>query len=99
MANFQITYKALEDLASIWEYTLQEWSAEQAEHYYNMLLNTCQHISENPKLGKSYEEITAGLQGLRTKKHIIFYRLIPGQGLEILRILHAQMDLKERLKS
>lgn len=98
MVSFQLTKKAVSDLASIWKYTLDEWSEQQAEKYYNLLLDTCESISANPKLGKSYEGITKELLGLRMNKHIIFYRALPGRPIEITRILHAQMDLKKRLK-
>lgn len=57
MANFQITNKALEDLASIWDYTLQEWSAEQAEHYYNILLNNASKFQKTQSLVKAMKKL------------------------------------------
>lgn len=30
-------------------------------------------------------------------KHIIFYRIIQFRGIEVLRILHGRMDLKNRM--
>ena len=64
MARIQLTKKAVTDLASIWNYTVDEWSEQQAEKYYNLILDTCESISENPKIGKSYEGITKDLLGL-----------------------------------
>lgn len=97
MGRFHITKKAVDDLVSIWNYTIKEWSEEQAEKYYNLLLDTCENISENPKIGKSYEGITTDLLGFRVNMHIIFYRIPTDGAIEITRILHAQMDLKRRL--
>jgi len=57
----------------------------------------CAQIGENPELGKEYEEINRNLLGLRTGKHIIFYQVISKEEIEVIRILHAQMDLKNRL--
>ncbi|MEY8687667.1 type II toxin-antitoxin system RelE/ParE family toxin [Bacteroides sp. AN502(2024)] len=37
MAKYRLTHKAVEDLADIWNHTLDEWSERQAEDYYNML--------------------------------------------------------------
>jgi toxin ParE1/3/4 len=34
MANYKLTNKAVEDLTSIWEYTVKEWSEKQADKYY-----------------------------------------------------------------
>ena len=52
MASFQLTKKAVSDLASIWNYTVDEWLEQQAEKYYNLILDTCESILENPKIGK-----------------------------------------------
>jgi hypothetical protein len=43
--------------------------------YYNMLIESCQKIVENPWLyGFKFDEITEGLRGYRANKHIIFIR-------------------------
>ena len=34
MASFHLTNKAVEDLAEIWNYTIDKWSENQADHYY-----------------------------------------------------------------
>ena len=74
MAKYELTNKAVKDLADIWEYTIEKWSEQQADRYYNLLLDSCQDITNNPELGKSYDGITNDLFGLKTSRHIIFYR-------------------------
>ena len=96
MAKYYLTNSAVEDLTDIWNYTYEEWSVQQADKYYQLLLDTCQDIAENPELGKSYEGIAHNLHGLRTNRHIIFYRQIDSVVVEITRILHGRMDLKMR---
>jgi toxin ParE1/3/4 len=96
MARYELTNKAVEDLAGIWEYTIEKWSEEQADRYYKLLLDSCQDIANNPELGKKYEGITEDLYGLKTNRHIIFYRKRLNKPLEITRILHGRMDLKNR---
>jgi toxin ParE1/3/4 len=54
-------------------------------------------IGENTELGKLYEEIKDNLMGHRTGKHIIFYQIVNEQEVEIIRILHERMDLKNRM--
>lgn len=73
MAKYELTHKAVEDLTRIWEYTTEKWSEQQAECYYNLLLDSCQDIANNPELGKNYDGITKDLFGLKTSRHIIFY--------------------------
>ena len=97
MANYYLTNKAVEDLTNIWNYTFEKWSEKQADKYYTMLIDNCQEIADNPELGKNYDRIISTLFGMRTIRHIIFYRKISIDKVEITRILHESMDLKKRI--
>jgi toxin ParE1/3/4 len=97
MAEFKLTNKAVDDLSKIWEYTLEVWSENQADKYYELLISNCQEIADNPHLGKSYDGITQSLLGMKTNRHIIFYRTLNENYIEIIRILHERMDLKKRI--
>lgn len=98
MANYNLTNEAVEDLTKIWEYTFDKWSERQADKYYEMLLENCQYIGENPGLGKNYDGIRDDLYGLKANRHIIFYRKFSDRPVEITRILHERMDLKSRIE-
>jgi len=98
MAKYKLTNKAVDDLTNIWNYTLEKWSEKQADKYYNMLVDNFNEIEQNPRLGKNYSEIIDNILGLRVGRHIIFYRRILDNEIEITRILHEQMDLKNRIK-
>lgn len=95
MAEYKLTYKAVEDLAEIWEYTFDKWSEKRADRYYNMLPDNCHDIANNPELGKNYQGIASELFGLKVNRHIIFYRKLDNKPIEITRILHERMDLKK----
>lgn len=100
MGNYLITKKALEDLASIWNYTFDRWSEQQADQYYNLLIASCDIIAQKPELlGKKYYEILEGLLGFKVKKHILFYRIMSSGKVEIIRILHERMDIQSRLSN
>jgi len=96
MAKFQLTNKAVEDLAGIWEYTYDTWSERQANKYYALLLQACQEISNEPKMGKEYDEVVIGIMGYLAYRHIIMYKKISSKEILIVRILHCQMDLKSK---
>lgn len=96
MAKYYLTNKAVDDLATIWDYTYDEWSESQADKYYLLLLNSCQEIAENPSLGKKYDNVTEKLLGFKSNQHIIFYKIISNKEVEIIRILHVRMDLKSK---
>ena len=97
MAEFKLTNKAVEDLSKIWDYTFEAWSERQADKYYESLISNCQEIADNPNLGKNYDGITQNLLGIKTNRHIIFYRTLSENYVEITRILHERMDLKKRI--
>ncbi len=98
MAKYELTNKAVEDLTGIWEYTIEKWSEQQADKYFNLLLDSCQEIANTPEIGKNYDGITKDLYGLKTNRHIVFYRKQINQPVEITRILHERMDLKNKLR-
>lgn len=98
MAKYYFSNKAVEDLTKIYEYTFEFWSENQADKYYLELIESCELLAENPNIGKNYTEIDSEISGFLANKHIIFYRVIDVQKIEVIRILGAQMDLKNRIK-
>ena len=98
MAKYFLTNKAVEDLSKIYEYTFEFWSENQADKYYEELINLCQLLAKNPMIGRIYTEIYPDLYGFLAHKHIIFYRILTKDEIEITRILGAEMDLKNRIK-
>lgn len=96
MANYIFTNKAVEDLSEIWDYTFEVWSEAQADKYYRLLLDACRDLADSHSSGKSYPEISETLLGYRIGQHIIFYRAHTKSKIEVVRILHARMDLTRR---
>ena len=97
MAKYHFTNKAINDLSLIWNYTAEEWSEKQADKYYNLLLLACQELADNPSHGKNYDIISHGVRGYKSGEHIFFYQVISKNDIEIIRILHGMMDLKNHL--
>lgn len=98
MASYRITKKAVEDLTKIWDYTYEVWSENQADKYYFELLEDCQVLAENQNFGKPYHEISKEIFGYKSGQHIIFFRILSVSKIEITRILHSRMDLKNRIE-
>lgn len=96
MANYILTKKAVEDLSKIWEYTFEVWSEAQADKYYFMIVDSCQELGDKKVSGKSYPEIHKEIFGYKIGQHIIFYRQVKGGKIEVARILHSRMDLKNK---
>ncbi len=97
MAKFSFTNTALDDLIEIWDYTVEQWSENQAQRYYNLIMASCMDLANNPQLGRSYNIISQNLLGYKCGEHIIFYQEIIKNEIEIARVLHGMMDLKNKI--
>lgn len=98
MGKYQLTNRAVQDLSDIWNYTFDNWSEQQADTYHQQLVNAFESIASNPDHGRGYDGIRSDLFGFKVNRHIVFYRIISNELVEITRILHERMDLKNRLK-
>jgi toxin ParE1/3/4 len=97
--KFEISEKAFEDIENIWLYTIETWSVEQADRYYNLIFDEIEYIAENPLSGRNVDSIRKNYRCSIVKSHLIFYRYITSEKkVEIIRILHQSMDVEERLK-
>ena len=93
--KLEYSRKAVEDLTSIWRYTVKTWSEKQADEYYNKLISACNLLLSKPVvMSKKYDEIMPDLYGLHCGHHIIFYTIRPQGNILIVRILHERMDFK-----
>ena len=97
MAKFGFTNRALDDLIEIWDYTVENWSENQAEKYYILIMASCMDLANNPQLGKSYKIVSQNLLGYKCGEHIIFFQEIVENENEIARVLHGMMDLKSKI--
>ena len=93
---FVISKKAVSDLEEIWLYTVEKWSIEQADRYYNLVFDEINYICRNINAGKSMEHVRKGYRASKVKSHLIFYRVL-NDTIEVIRILHERMDIENRL--
>ncbi len=96
--KYRISKEALNDLELVWLYTYETWSLEQADRYLNLLMDEIEYLTVNPNSGNDYNLIRKGYFRSRVKSHFIFYKInLRDDELEIIRILHQQMDIEPRL--
>ncbi|WP_084439938.1 type II toxin-antitoxin system RelE/ParE family toxin [Dyadobacter alkalitolerans] len=96
MSEYKISKLDQNDLENIWEYTLREWSSNQAEKYLDGLLNCFQALGDKRIEGKPAEHIREEYFKCRFLKHQIFYRQSPDYKIEIIRVLHVSMDVEKQ---
>ena len=96
--KYIISVEASIDLENIWLYTFENWSQEQADRYFNLIIDEIENISNDPSSGIDYSDIREGYFRSRVNSHYIFYKVnLKKKVVEIIRILHQQMDIESRL--
>ena len=97
MAKVILRQEAINDLTTIWNYTVHKWSEKQSDKYHLAIKSVCDQIGKNPNIGKAYPEISKNLLGLKLGKHIVFYYQTIEYEIDVIRILHERMDLKYKI--
>ena len=96
--KYKISQVASRDIENIWLFTIEKWSVEQADRYFNLIMDEIEYLSKNPKSGKDYGKVRKGYFRSRIKSHFIFYKINrKNEDIEIIRILHQRMDIETRL--
>ncbi len=98
MMKYRISAEAIADLEKIWLYTLHRWSREQADRYYKLIMDEIKFVIENFDLCRKVDFIRTGYRMSKVKSHLIFFKKA-GEYVEIIRILHQNMDIENRLRS
>lgn len=97
MTSYRITELAQTDLENIWEYTLNQWSLDQAENYIDGLLARFGQIANGNVAAKDVSNIRSSYLRSTFNKHYVFYRLGEDKVIEIIRVLHTSMDVEKHL--
>jgi toxin ParE1/3/4 len=95
--NYRISEKAISDLDKIWLYTFNKWSIEQADRYYNLIISEIEFISDNFDFCRIVDHVRPGYRMSKVKSHLIFCKKDEDNIIEIIRILHQNMDIENRL--
>jgi toxin ParE1/3/4 len=96
--RYIISAEALKDLEGIWLYTMETWSPEQADRYFRQVFEEIEHLTSRPRSGKDVSYIRKGYLRTKVQSHFIFYKINEKENcIEIIRILHQQMDIDTRL--
>jgi toxin ParE1/3/4 len=82
----------------IWDYTTEHWDKTQAERYVRQLQAAIELVASNPSRGRSCEEIRPGYRKFPAGSHMLFYRMNESD-VEIVRILHARMDVDRHFET
>jgi len=94
--KFEISKLALEDINSIWLYTMENWSKNQANKYYKLLIKEINALRKNPLIGRPIEDVKNHHRIIQVKSHLIVYK-ISNNIIYADRILHQSVDIENQL--
>jgi toxin ParE1/3/4 len=63
-----------------------------------LIIGEIEFIADNFLTGKSAEQTRKNYRVTKVKSHLIYYKKMENGIVEIVRILHQRMDIKNRLK-
>jgi toxin ParE1/3/4 len=90
------TARAEQDLIEIWRYIARENPAA-ADRMLDRLDRKTQLVAARPYLGRRRADILPGLRQTSSGEYLIFYRLHPEGGIEVLRYFHGARLLSSLL--
>lgn len=97
MSEYVISEKALEDINNIWIYTTENWSVEQADRYYNSIIDEIEFIVQKIELARDFGKIRKSYKYSKIKSHLIFFKKNKSNEIEVVRVLHERMNIENRL--
>jgi len=97
MSAFTLTRRAKSDLKSIAKFTYGRWGRAQRNIYIKQFDEAFHMLADSPSIGKKCDFIKLGYNKFPQGSHIIFYKVAPNETIEIIRILHKNMDVTSRL--
>ena len=91
-----LTQRALDDFASIEDYSIEQWGKSTANRYLADLEAGLERIRDNPELLRSEEGFHASLRFYSVNKHVFVCNVF-AESIYLLTVLHGSMDIPSRL--
>lgn len=98
MGSFTLTNAAKADLKSIAVYTQRRWGRQQRLRYAKQFDEAFQMLALSPEVGVRCDAIKNGYRKFTNGSHLVFYRVISDEEVEVVRILHKRVDARSQLK-
>ena len=89
VSKYRLSPAAQQDLESIWDFTAQTWSPDQADSYLRGLAEKLTLLCENPLIARERAEIDPPVRLHPYKSHVIIYR-VEADHLAVIRIAHMR---------
>jgi toxin ParE1/3/4 len=97
MSAYILSEKALDDINKIWIYTAENWSVQHADRYYNLTLDEVEYIVGNFEMARDFGNVRKNYRYSKVKSHLVFFKKTKSNKIEVVRVLHERMDIKNQL--
>ena len=96
MKTLVVSQRAKADLREIRVFSRKRWGGEQAQAYVELIISRFAWLMRNARRGTRADQLILGLRRVNVRRHAILY-LEHADSIEILRVLHQQMDFAAQL--
>ena len=99
MEPYRLTQRADQDISDHYEYGILAFGLDQAQTYLLGMYDRFLLLADNPRTGRSAEELTPQLRRSEYGAHVIFYMLDDDIDTHILivRVLRKEMDFRRHI--
>ncbi|MDA0909698.1 MAG: type II toxin-antitoxin system RelE/ParE family toxin [Proteobacteria bacterium] len=87
---------ARQDLIEIWLYSFTAWGESQADKYLDDLEGILELLAQQPLICHERMDISPPVRIHHYAHHLIVYTIVD-DGINIIRVLHENMDIETRL--
>ncbi|WP_233810333.1 type II toxin-antitoxin system RelE/ParE family toxin [Paraburkholderia sp. HP33-1] len=98
MKGFVLSPAAELDLDDIWDYSVENWGAAQAERHIRLIQDTIIGLVQGTQPSRSASHVRAGYRSVLVGAHVVFFRE-HDELVDVIRILHQRMDPSQHLAS
>lgn len=92
---YRLSPQAEADLEDIWLYTFRQWSLDQADEYCGHISAAIAGLASGRSVGQR-TDVREGYWKYKAGMHVIYFRC-SARYLDVIRILHARMDVELHL--
>lgn len=93
MPTYRLSQRARRDLVEIWNYIAEDNEAA-ADRFIDLLVTSFRLLGQNPRLGRSREDLHHGYRSFVVGQYVIIYR-VAKPGVQILHVLHGNRNIPE----
>ncbi len=98
MKKYKLSQQADDDLLTIFLEGINEWGYKQAEKYANELHDCFNILANHPDMGTTRKDLNKIPQSFVKGSHVIIYRIVEKDLIEIATILPQRMDIPNLIK-